>query len=128
MPPDLRSAGVGSARSRRVAFHKLLRRQVRLHDTIGLEAISVGVVHAITNGIDLLAHGVGHHGDLAACARFPNAPGHRVERRHAHKPHLKCARDALRRRHGDAYTGERARAAADAHARDVPARDPVFGK
>ena len=128
MPPDLRSAGVGIARSRRVTFRKLFSRQVRLHDAIGIEAMSTGVVHAIANGIDLLAHGVSHHGDLAACTGFPNAPSHRVERGHAHKPHLKCARDALRRRHGDAHTSERARAAPDAHARDVPARDPVFGK
>ena len=49
MPPDLRSAGVGSARSRRIAFHKLLRRQVRLHDTIGLETMRAGAVYLPLN-------------------------------------------------------------------------------
>ena len=82
------------------------------------------IVDEIADGIDLLAHSVGHHGDLAACAKFPNAPSHRVERRHAHKPHLERARDALCRRHGDAHAGERAGAAPDAHARDVIPRDP----
>ena len=128
MPPGLRSAGVGSVRGRRIAFHKLLRRQIRLHDAVGLETMRTRIVDEIADGIDLLAHSVGHHGDLAACAKFPNAPGHRVERGHANKPHLERARDALRRRHGDAHAGKRAGAAPDAHARNVPARDPSFGE
>ena len=128
MPPGLRSAGVGSARGRRIAFHKLLRRQIRLHDAVGLEAMRTRIVDEIADGIDLLAHSVGHHGDLAACAKFPNAPSHRVERGHANKSHLERARDALCRRHGDTHAGKRAGAAPDAHARNVPARDPSFSE
>ena len=128
MPPGLRSAGVGSARGHRVAFRKLFSGQIRLHDAVGLEAMRTRIVDEIADGIDLLAHSVGHHGDLAACAKFPNAPGHRVERGHANKPHLERARDALRRRHGDAHAGKRAGASPDAHTRDVPARNPVFGE
>ena len=128
MPPDLRSVSVGSARSRRVASHKLFSGQIRLHDAVGLEAMRARIVDEIADGIDLLAHSVGHHGDLAACAKFPNAPSHRIERGHANKPHLERARDALCRRHGDAHAGERTRTAPDAHARDVPARDPSFGE
>ena len=86
------------------------------------------IVDEIADGIDLLAHSVGHHGDLAACAKFPNAPSHRVERGRTNKPHLERARDALRRRHGDAHAGKRTRTAPNAHARDVPARDPSFGE
>ena len=133
MPPSL---GVGDTRrqlvitacSRRVASRKLLSRQIRLHDTIDLEAMSTGIVDEIANRVDLLAHGVRHHGDVAPRARIPNSPGHRIERGHAHKTHFERARDPLRCRHGDAYAGKRAGTAPHAHAHDVLAGDAAFGK
>ena len=90
--------------------------------------MSACVVDEIADRIDLLAHGVGHHGNLAPRAGFPNAPGHRIERGHAHKPDFERACDSLRRRHGDAHAGKRAGSPPDAHARDVPARNPTFCK
>ena len=91
------------------------------HHAISLKAMHARIIERIADGVDLLAHGVGYHGQPAAHARCPRMPGHHVERRHAHQRGAERLRGALRRCHGDAHARERARAAADAHARQLAA-------
>ena len=91
------------------------------HHTVRLKAMHARIIKRIADGVDLLAHGVGDHGQPAAHARGPRMPGHHVERRHAHQCGAKRLRRALGRGHGDAHARERPRAAADAHARQLAA-------
>ena len=91
------------------------------HHAVGLKAMHARFIERVTDRVNLLAHGVGDHGQPAAHARGPRMPGHHVERRHAHQRGAERLRRALGRGHGDAYARERPRAAADAHARQLAA-------
>ena len=86
------------------------------HHAVGLKAMHARFIERVTDRVNLLAHGVGDHGQPAAHARGPRMPGHYIERRHAHQRGAERLRRALGRGHGDAHARERPRSAADAHA------------
>ena len=86
------------------------------------------IIERVTDGVNLLAHGVGDHGQPTAHARGPRMPGHHIERRHAHQRGAERLRRALGRGHGDAHACERPRAAADAHARQLAALHAGFAQ
>ena len=103
-------------------------RSLGLHHTVGPKAAGVLVRQLVADGIHLLAHGVGHHGQRAAHARRLRVPRHGIERRHAHEPHAQRRRDALGRGHGNAHAGERPRPAADDNACQLSARHALLGQ
>ena len=123
-----RVAGDGQAGRFRRACGQLGSSRLGLHHTIGPETADALARQLVANGIHLLAHGVGHHGQRAAHARRLRVPRHGVERRHAHEPHAQRRRDALGRCHGNAHARERPRPAADDDACQLPACHTLLGK
>ncbi len=98
------------------------------HHAIGLKAVHARIIERVADRVNLLAHGVGDHGQPTAHARGPRMPGHHVKRRHAHQRGAERLRHALGRGHGDAHARERPRAAADAHARQLAALHAGFAQ
>ena len=98
------------------------------HHAVGLKAMHARFIERVTDRVNLLAHGVGDHGQPAAHARGPRMPGHHVERRHANQRGAERLRRALGSGHGDAHARERSRAAADAHTRQLAAPHAGFAQ
>ena len=102
---------------------------VRLHDRLGLEgAVCALVVEYVDAGIDLAAHRVGRHSELAAHTGRPRGPRDGVERRGAVERGAEAAGQALARGDADADARERAGSAPDQHGVHVAHRQARLGQ
>ena len=94
---------------------------VSLHDGLrGEGAVGAGLVQLVDAGVDLAAHGVSGHGELAADAGLVGGPGHGVERRGSVERTSQAAGKALCR--GNANTHAREGAGAASHQNRVHVR------
>ena len=66
--------------ARRRFVDQLLGCHLGFHHAVGLKAMHARIIERVADGVNLLAHGVGHHGQGTARARGPRVPRHRIKR------------------------------------------------